>query len=357
MSYGCYSLVTRGGGKSTKLLVQFLNGSSQHSVCAARLLAIFKEDKDNYECIEKVFGPVVNESMKALSNISTLGIKVNVTQLEEKFVHTNNLNIKGIQNWPNALQQLVFNKVNQHISPHCSLCKKLVREPVSTPSADTNQDQILLSECWVTLAGDWEFIARLLGLTGPNGTYFCNFCHVQIKDLVKGTPHTPWLLQNTSSNSQTKFTVRTFESMLSDNERYVKSGAVKAKAYQYHNCESKPIFQAAGPVLKSVSCMPLHLSLGLGKQALELIEKEAIAIDNSIKDANGEADNDLSEAITEQENLLQACSELQQKMDMMEQAANASVEQLQQFVTETASFHQKDGRRYMSLTKDYVPDI
>ena len=103
--------------------------------------------------------------------------------------------------------------------------------------------------------------------------------------------------------------------------------------------------------------MPLHLPVGLGKQALELVEKKAIAIDNAIKDANGEADNDLSEAITERENLLQACSELQQKMDEMEQAANASVEQLPQFVTETASFHQKDGRRYMSLTKDYVLDI
>ena len=43
------------GGKSTKLLSQFLNCKEQHSIHTARLLAIYEGDKDNYQCIQKVF--------------------------------------------------------------------------------------------------------------------------------------------------------------------------------------------------------------------------------------------------------------------------------------------------------------
>ena len=51
-----------------------------------------------------------------------------------------------------------------------------------------------ISNYWLSLEGDWEFIAKFLGLSGPNGTYFCNFCHPTIKDLEKGKPHTPWYI-------------------------------------------------------------------------------------------------------------------------------------------------------------------
>ena len=87
-----------------------------------------------------------------------------------------------------------------------------------------------ITDCWLSLGGDWEFIARLLGLTGPNGTFFCNFCHIQIKDLTKGKAHTPWLLKNVSASNQTQhFQVRTFESIHNDHESFIKNGAVKSK--------------------------------------------------------------------------------------------------------------------------------
>lgn len=40
---------------------------------------------------------------------------------------------------------------------------------------------------------DWDFIARLLGLTGPNGTFFQQHLSQQF------WPHTPWLLQKIQS--------------------------------------------------------------------------------------------------------------------------------------------------------------
>lgn len=334
------------GGKSTKLLLQFLNCKEQHSVHTARLLAIYEGDKDNYECIEKVFGPVIDETKRVLANISELDLRVDLSQVSNQIEKCdfNIKDIKGIENWPNELTQLLANQHNGYYSKRCLLCQK--QTPSNLQSRHDNKQSHgwnSIAECWLSLGGDWEFIARLLGLTGPNGTYFCNFCHAQIKDLMKGKPHTPYLLEKGSTMKQ--FPVRSFESITSDNEEYVKSGSVKSKANQFHNCESSPIFHAAGPVIDSVSCMPLHLSLGLGKQALELVESEAISIDKVIKEANGEACPEMTEAFQRREALTQECSDLKEKLDEINEAVNSADDTLQRFLTETAPHHQKEGRR------------
>ncbi|KAJ7391182.1 hypothetical protein OS493_019313 [Desmophyllum pertusum] len=226
------------GGKSTKLMLQFLNCKEQHSVNTARLLAIFEGDKDNYECIEKVFGPVIDETKKVLSDMSELNLKVDLSNCSTSNKQPD-VNIKGMQNWPTELQQVVGNLDNEHYSKRCLLCTK-----TNSSTCLSSHEECSISECWLSLGGDWEFIARLLGLTGPNGTFFCNFCHARIKDLEKGKPHTPWLLQNDSTvDPKKQFPVRSFESILSDNESFVKGGAVKSKANQFHNCECSPIFK------------------------------------------------------------------------------------------------------------------
>ena len=69
------------GGKSTKLLLQFLNCKEQHSIHTARLLAIYEGDKDNYQCTQKVFGPVIEATMQVLSNITELELKVDLTKI------------------------------------------------------------------------------------------------------------------------------------------------------------------------------------------------------------------------------------------------------------------------------------
>ena len=69
------------GGKSTKLLLQFLNCEEHNSTHTARLLAIYEGKKDNYQCLQKVFGPVIEETMKVLSNITELDLKVDLTEI------------------------------------------------------------------------------------------------------------------------------------------------------------------------------------------------------------------------------------------------------------------------------------
>ena len=340
------------GGKSTKLLLQFLNCGEQHSTHTACLLAIYEGDKDNHQCIQKVFGPVIEETMKVLSNITELDLKVDLTEITRPSQQPN-FDIRGMANWPNELQELFQNCQNEYRSQRCLLCQ---RKPTFFKSHSSKCDankpssaKYSISEFWLSLGGDWEFIARLLGLTGPNGTFFCNFCHAQLKDLEKGKPHTPWLLQQCAITSHTctkKFPVRSFESILSDNDRFVEGGSVKSKANQFHNCESTPIFQATGPVIDSVSCMPLHLSLGLGKQALELVESEAISLDKTIKEANGEASPELVEAFQKRDELILECASLEELLEDKNEAINSTEEKLQMFLAQTAPYHQKEGRRY-----------
>ena len=88
-----------------------------------------------------------------------------------------------------------------------------------------------ISKCSRVWERDWEFFARRLGLTGPNGMYFCNYCHATIKDLQRGKSHKPWTLNSTFNGNHSKqFSPHTFESMSSDNKDFVNGSLVKAKA-------------------------------------------------------------------------------------------------------------------------------
>ena len=333
------------GGKSTKLLLQFLNCKEQHLVRTVRLLAIFEGDKDNYECIKEVFGPVIEATQNVLANVSELNLKVDLPKCASSCTKANEnqvFEIKEMQNWPMKLKQLIRNPQSDHCSENCLYCKKLTDatcEISTLPSGDGTEMECCISKCCLSLGGDWEFLARLLGLTGPNGTYFCNYCHATIKDLQRGKPHTPWVLDSTSNGNHLK-------QMSSDNEDFVNGGSVKAKANRSHNCESKPIFRAYGPVTESVSCMPLHLSLGLGKQALEIVENEAIVLDKTIKEANGEACPELAEAFQRRETLNLECLQQHQQLEEINEAISNAEDVLRSFLNETAPFHQKEGRRY-----------
>ena len=89
------------GGKSTKLLLQFLNCKEQHSVRTARLLAIFEGGKDNYECIKEVFGPVIEATQEVFANVSELNLKVDLPKCASTCNRANEnqvFEIKGMQN-------------------------------------------------------------------------------------------------------------------------------------------------------------------------------------------------------------------------------------------------------------------
>ena len=92
--------------------------------------------------------------------------------------------------------------------------------------------------------------------------------------------------------------------------------------------------------------MPLHLSLGLGKQALELVESEAISLDKTIEESNGEASPELVEAYQKREELILECASPEELLENDNEAIASTEEKLQTFLAKTAPYHQKEGRRY-----------
>lgn len=126
------------GGKSTKLLMQFLNCKEQHSIQTAQLLAIFEGDKDNYQCIQKVFGPVIEETKKVLSNITELDLKVDLTESTSPSKQPN-FEIRGMANWPKELQELFRNCQNEYHSQRCLLCQKTAYFNSHSSNCDANK--------------------------------------------------------------------------------------------------------------------------------------------------------------------------------------------------------------------------
>ena len=74
--------------------------------------------------------------------------------------------------------------------------------------------------------------------------------------------------------------------------------------------------------------MPLNLSLGLGKQALEIVENEAIVLDKTIKEANGETCSELAEAFQRRETLN---LEQHQQLEEINEAFSSAEDFLQSF--------------------------
>lgn len=92
--------------------------------------------------------------------------------------------------------------------------------------------------------------------------------------------------------------------------------------------------------------MPLHLSLGYGKQVLEIVENEAIVLDNTIKEANREACPKPTEAFERRESLNLECYQQQQQVEEINEAINSAEDLFHLFLNETAPFYEKEGRRY-----------
>ena len=140
------------------------------------------------------------------------------------------------------------------------------------------------SDCF---RGDLMWPSYILGLTGPNGKYFCNKCLVCQQDVAKGIPHSPVILPKyraTDSHKGERFEIRSFESIEENAKLFQENGAKNPS--NYFNCENSPLIDLNGPVIGHISVAPLHIFLGLGLKNLDVAEQLAIAEDK--KNQEGE---------------------------------------------------------------------
>ena len=201
-------------------------------------------------------------------------------------------------------------------------------------------------KCRLTYGGDWEWLARVLGLSGPNGKHFCNHCLVTLSDVSRGTPHSlhvfeKYQTQNShieaasdESDPEEPDTADNRESMNVErvpnqdtllrsigrcharNAQYNAAQARKkgTKSNQFENCEHAPLLKGnSDKIIDTVSTTPLHISLGLGTKELNLIENKCIALDKGIKTNMGQYDA-FDAYYSQQKDILDKYKELEDKV-------------------------------------------
>lgn len=150
--------------------------------------------------------------------------------------------------------------------------------PASSCTYTLDESQIF-NVCRTTYGGDWEWIATTLGLMKATCTYFCPHCLVTSSALKKGEPHTPTIVTDDGVS-----TLRTFQQICSDNEQYIaETGGDKKEAKKYRNCIYKPLMGDIGNVIDIVSTSPMHVSLGLWLQNVNIMEQMCVNLDGEVK--------------------------------------------------------------------------
>ena len=120
----------------------------------------------------------------------------------------------------------------------------------------------------VFLNGDYDFMCKMYGLSGPQGTYPCLWCLMPRRDM-----HQP------SDQCQS----RSLETVLADNSAFHRETSDKRKVAKFHNALHAPLL---GIDLESVSPPYLHILLGVVLKHHKLLEDSAHRLDMEIVSEN-----------------------------------------------------------------------
>ena len=116
----------------------------------------------------------------------------------------------------------------------------------------------------IFLRGDYDFLCKVYGLSGPQGTYPCLWCLTSKKEIQQ----------------QTDKPLRTLELLKSDYENFkTRADEDKRQAQQYNNCIHEPLVNIQ---LDKVSPPYLHILLGIVLKHHRLLEQVADSIDRDI---------------------------------------------------------------------------
>lgn len=225
----------------------------------------------------------------------------------------NNTSPKGVDssNGCEDLQEFKFDDNNHAVSSLCRSCQKsreCAKEEADGGNPQRQPPDSIFTEGKLVSGGDWMYLSAVLQYTGPNGVHFCPFCLVKPKDLRRGCPHAPITLERYRQRdvrSEKTFPPRTLNSMHNQAVKFAQSGQPQSKVSNFQNCEKLPLIQGEGSVLKHVSVMPLHLSLGIGLCLVNVASDLAKSIDRQIRNDSGLCSDVIAEALEHRDSLLE----------------------------------------------------
>ena len=111
-----------------------------------------------------------------------------------------------------------------------------------------------------------------------------------LSNLVESVPHASILLykyHNHCKATPVCYKNRTFEDIKELSAKFKEAGAKKESAKLFKNCKKVPLLPTKGDVIEHVSVIPLHLSLWIGLQFLNIAEIVAVSLDIQVREANG----------------------------------------------------------------------
>ena len=149
-------------------------------------------------------------------------------------------------------------------------------------------------------------VATVIGLTRPNVRHFCPFCEIMLANLSKRVPHSLVLFENYISSDQVTpklFDSRTLEAISQMPTEYQQAGGKTDTAKQYKNGENMPLIPEKAPLINEVSVMPVHLSLGIWLQFINILEDAAVSLDIEIWEASGLTSDGVIESYNKQDQL------------------------------------------------------
>ena len=334
------------GGQSTKLVLAFLNAQKQHSVKTARLLAMFHGVKDDRNAVVTVFQPIYNAVTEVLKEVEQLQLpcaplppllkerrgqkrKHHQRQAAARRRRRKKQGMLGHK----ALKEMIgtVDTANVTVSSSCRCCQRFTSQLLQNmEERKEEEEKDMFTEGHLSYGGDWDYLSTLAGTSGPNGLHFCNLCNVTLHQLQEGHAHSPVVFPRYRQFAPLSVSLRTGEEMQRHYEAFVATGARSAKEQQ--NCQHSPLL-GPGKIIEQMSCMPLHISLGLGLYTLQLTEREAISFDHQIKQDRGHCGGRLETIIKQEKDLSEKADQLITELGSLDEEAgtiNLQLTSLQQ---------------------------
>ena len=98
--------------------------------------------------------------------------------------------------------------------------------------------------------------------------------------------------------------------------------------------------------------MPVHLNLGIGLQVLNMVEKEAIKLDNDIKEVKGKTTDDIDKLLLEISRLEEEQTSLKEEITNYSDAIQQFDKELKTLQGKNADALKKDGREYIDTSSE-----
>ena len=149
----------------------------------------------------------------------------------------------------------------------------------------------------VSLNGDYDFLCKVYGLSGPQGTFPCLWCLMPRR-----------YMNNTDKDT---FITRTLDTLIGDNASYTTQCGNKTKVASYNNCKNPPLITIE---LDKVAPPYLHILLGIALKHHKLLEEAAHKIDVEITKQKDEHLTELGKTVTTYGDKWKQAQELNEKL-------------------------------------------